>query len=280
MISSNSNSNSTPSSQSPIAKNSFANNSIVKNQTSSSSQSQLSFDVDSFDFKPLSEGLGFHHEEKVPTLNNYQFTKNENRFQVKSNLGTGPAVSTSSSLNFGPHQASLQQPTQQHGLEAFYNSPKTPLNPSIGQASPSINRPNKIVKIIDASPKEIFQAWLLDISVVSFIFLINIALFIFLAPSFLSGLKDLTLITQLAPYLLTLFSTYYFIYFFLTDLLPSGSFGQSKLGLKLISTNGKELLLSDRVIRDLLVMVGFIGLGIPNFFNWQGQLTETKMIKI
>lgn len=223
-------------------------------------------------FKPMTKGLGFHHDTKRPSFKpapKEVKAFGSNKASVASSLNTLPSASikniiTTVNVNHMPS-----------GLEAFYGT-----KPAEAQLIFEERVDVKAEKILSqkAAPQLAqFFAWVVDVLViVSFVALTEVLLVLasgieFRMYSRLISSNDLAIFTA------AIFSIYYLLYFTILDL--GSSPGKTVLGIRLTKTNGKEVSVKHTFLRALISLVSGVALFLPMLLDFQGRLSDTKLVK-
>ena len=222
------------------------------------------FNLDDFDFKPLNKGLGFHQEERkngiLPTNNkNISVTRG-----VKSPVAAGLGISNPNVADKGIQSM--------NALSAFYSESQTEEVEEI-----LTNVLNEAVEYKTAKTLNQFAAWFLDLVIVLAISSSLLGLFVLV-----SGLSIAKFYQVIGPNDLILFgassfSIFYLSYFSILDLQSTP--GKSLLNLQLLRENNKEVSLRDSFLRSLITLLSFVTLGLPCLIDFQGKLTDTKVVE-
>lgn len=227
------------------------------------------FDISEDSFKPVTKGLGFHHENKK--INTFKSTPKEiKQLSAKSNK-----LSTKSLLNeISTSNKSVATKSVPSGLEAFY-----------GQSNKAEFEEKKVVEKNSAPVRKLelasnlsqFSAWIIDMLLVaSFSLVTTILLILVSGMSFQSFLKIIPIL-DLAIFSSVLFSIYYLLYFTVLDL--SATPGKIIMGIRLIRTNDKNVEVKHTFTRAFVSLLSFVALFLPMVIDFQGRLSDTKVVK-
>lgn len=209
---------------------------------SKSIHANLDFDLDDFDFKPVTKGLGFHHnKETEKTVRTYQ----------------------------RPQQKPVTDPYKRESVSVSINPIK---NKEV---------PKKIVLSKTEIKKEVRSARM-GIQFTGFIFdlIILSSLQIALNIIFLkiAKLESLTQFMEFSWVEQTLFFAFTFMFYFtLLDLVASP--GKKIFSMRLKSTTSKKVTIDQTLIRSVVTLLSFLTLGMPLLFDFQGKLSDTKLIE-
>ena len=201
------------------------------------------FDIESYRLKPLNKGLGFHEKEQ-------------------GRQSTRPSL-----------KAGLEKRLERNdSLKAFYEMP------------PAGNKkvPVNVVEEDRETEEHVqFFGWLLDlllVGVISSAFIVGLGLFAYFfgKTSVETVILTLSRIDGLAG-MGVLFVITYLLYFTYGDI--GTSFGKKFFGMKLVAKSGKSLTSKMTFIRSSATLLSLCLLGIPAWFDVQGQLSGTKVVR-
>ena len=206
----------------------------------------LDFDLDDFDFKPVTKGLGFHHEKEKAKKTNPQLRTPR------------PAVSRR-----------IQTKPETQKLSAPYKEVELDLN---------------IIKKQDATKtkKVTQQKARMGLQFTAFVFDLIIILavqglmnFLFLKVVELDSITRFIEFTWIEQSLF--FSFLFLFYFTLLDVVASP--GKKIFSIRLISTVRDKVAIDQTLVRSVVTLFSFITVGMPLFFDFQGKLSDTKAIE-
>jgi len=214
----------------------------------------VDFDEDSFSFRPLTEGLGFHQE----------------RHLKKSKIIVSP-TSTSAS-KFKTSRISMSRELSNVNFTANSES-KGHLSSSgeleILAKSSSKERANWGYRLL---------AWLIDLTVVLLMLLPTMFFVVLIADINLENIFTIIGPSELAFFSTGLFLFYYLFYFSILDLSEMGTVGKSLFRLKLEKIDRSRLKMADTLIRSLISLASVFSLGFFSLIDLAGKLTETQII--
>lgn len=227
------------------------------------------FDISEDSFKPVTKGLGFHHENKK--LNSFKSTPKE----TKSVLTKNNKISTHSLLNeISTANKKVATKSVPSGLEAFYGQTNI-VEMEERKIEEKISVPTKKLEL--ASNFSQFSAWVIDMLLVaSFSLVTTILLILVSGMSFQSFLKVIPML-DLTIFSSVLFSIYYLLYFTVLDL--SATPGKIIMGIRLVRTNDKSVEVKHTFMRALVSLLSFVALFLPMIIDFQGKLSDTKVVK-
>ncbi|WP_127715330.1 RDD family protein [Halobacteriovorax sp. HLS] len=222
------------------------------------------FNLDEFDFKPLNEGLGFHQEERrngiLPTNNNKNISVSRSHSAVRtSSLGiSNPKVADKGIQSMNALSAFYEE-TQPEQVEVELK--KTLTEESFYQVTSSSRQ---------------FGAWLVDISVVTLMSISLLGLFVLVSGLKVSQFYQIIGPNDLLIFGASAFSIFYLSYFSILDLQTTP--GKSMFKIKLVKENNQPVSLKDSFLRSFITVISFVTLGLPCIIDFQGKLTDTKVV--
>lgn len=163
-------------------------------------------------------------------------------------------------------------------LAAFYSEKTTISNEIQTLSKPTLKRAKKekVLKNKNAPAFIQLSAFIIDLVLVVMATGVTTGLLVVI-----SGLDYNLLVSalgeiEIAKFLISLFVIYYLSYFTIIDM--AGSVGKSVMGIRLIQSEGKPLKVKNTFARAAFSLVGFIALGFPNIMDFQGKLSDTKLV--
>lgn len=225
----------------------------VKNQKNNPA---IMDDID-FDFKPITSGLGFHHQKAT---------------DVK------PVV-TERTVAVSPLSQPMASPKKsentiyQSDLSLFY-----------GQA-PQQTIPATELKVeetkyyrLATKPQRVF-AYLTDLLLISSI--LGIVLTV-MARTISMDLVEVwaTYPNEITPLVVTLFCGFYLMYFSIFEKASQSTLGKNLFGIRVTGLNDKSLPLMSLIVRSTVSLLNFVSLGLFSYFDLQSKVTNSKVIRI
>lgn len=231
------------------------------------------FNINEDSFKPMTKGLGFHHEQKRKSFTpapkeakSFNSTKPNRPSALLSPLSNQSKVATASQLP--------------SGLEAFYGTSTNTNSQMKEEAIKLDDQKNKMEITLNyplASNTSQLLAWLIDLSLVaSFVAITGIFLVLASGIQF-SILMKLISPQDLAIFTASIFSIYYLLYFTILDL--SVSPGKTILGIRLLRVDETNVSVKNTFTRALVSLLSGIALFLPLLLDFQGRLSDTKVVK-
>lgn len=247
----------------------------MENQTSHQDQqvkdpsinfSASEFNLDDFDFKPLNEGLGFHQEERkngiLPTNNN-----KVNNISVTR----GTVAPKTKALGVSNPKVADKGLQSMNALSAFYDETQ---KEEVAQ-SPIEEVVVKELKL--ASSASQFFAWIIDLVLVAAISASLLGLFVLVSGLNVTQFYQVIGPNDLIYFSAASFSIFYLSYFSILDLQATP--GKSLMKVKLIREDNSDISLKDSFLRSFITLISFVTLGLPCLIDFQGKLTDTKVVE-
>ena len=262
------------------------------NSLTSKNTPPIKVDLDEFQinedtFKPMTRGLGFHQDTKRPSFKPAPK-------EVKA-FGSAKAPTATTSLNssfntslnsipstLGQNNKTANKAAQlPSGLEAFYGAkpaaPETSNNLFEKNLTKEDAKKEKAVAYSAAPQSSQFLAWVIDILVIASFVILTGGLLIFASGIEFNMYSRLISTKDLAIFTVAIFSIYYVLYFTILDL--SASPGKTIFGLRLVKTDGEEVTVKNTFSRAMISLLSGIALFLPMLLDFQGRLTDTKVVK-
>lgn len=218
----------------------------------------MDFDLENFDFKPITSGLGFHQEPKVETQ---EIPKAVPVRRERKPVSPYQKLE-SSTENFFPSD-----------LESFYASASQEK-----EAPRVITRAREIKPLLDASASERIAAYLLDLALVlSAVSLTGLTMTRVLGLR-LAEVAD-RYSNEATPLMLTLFVGYYLIYFSVFEKSETSTLGKSIFSLRVSSLEEDELTLGKLLMRSALSLFNFVSLGLFSYYDLQSKMSRSKVVR-
>lgn len=212
-------------------------------------------DID-FDFKPITSGLGFHHQKTTEAKP--IFTERT----VAVAPMPQPAVAPKKEMNI-----------YQNDLSLFYGQSQT--------------EEDVVPEKIEIKEKKYYQlatrgtrvtAYLMDLFFVASILSVVLTV---MARTIRMDLMDIwtQYPNEITPLVLTLFCGFYLIYFSIFEKTGQSTLGKSIFGLRVVGLDDKPLSLMSLFARTSVSLLNFISLGLFSYFDLQNKIAQSKVIK-
>lgn len=243
----------------------------------------IKIDLDEFQisedtFKPMTRGLGFHHDTKRPSFKpapkevkafgSAKSPMNQSLNSMPTSIGATPKST--------PNAA--QMPS---GLEAFYGAkPADPVAQNLFEKP--IHEKVEIKKEKTISAKSASQtsqlfAWVIDILVIASFVALTGALLVFASGIEFNMYSRLISPQDLMIFGAAIFSIYYLLYFTILEL--SSTPGKTIFGIRLVTSSGSEVTVKHTFTRALISLLSGVALFLPMLLDFQGRLSDTKVMK-
>lgn len=227
------------------------------------------FDIESYDFKPVTKGLGFHGEKenhKVMKVSEVKRKINSTRLKTQS-------TSISGQLNSSPMTKTLSGGLMS-GIDAIYNSEQE-------TKTKSVAKKNHAKKIVFKAPghAELISAYFIDALVVTTVTMTLFFAFYGIVFKEINFGATISFIKSSWGFFLVFFSLTYISYF--TILGPIDSLGKKVFG---ISQRDEEKCQKRVTIRQSFISV-FISLlsipllFVPVLFDFHNKIAGIKIVK-
>lgn len=227
------------------------------------------FDIDSFDIKPVTKGLGFHDNASKgvrPTV------------KRKSSVGPTPARAQAQTKTPGYLQSTPQtvsDPNLLSGIDALYGNQPAPKKEK-KEVSQKLETKRKVK---EAETAEQIFSYLIDASIIVGITSLLFTSFFMFAFKKFNGDMMMYFLRDSIPFIAVLSSLIYITYFTLLE--PVGTIGKRFLGLgTFISGTEKRSSIKTSFSRAFVSLLSLPLLGIPLILDFHGKLSDTRVLKI
>lgn len=206
-----------------------------------------------FDFKPITSGLGFHHQKTTETK------------PVVLERKAAPAQFQ----NFEEKKETVYQ----NDLSIFYGNQN---NQEMNVETPKKVKEEKIVRL--ASRPERVAAYLSDL-----LFIVSV-LGIVLTVMARTISMDIVEVwssypAEITPLVLTLFCGFYIMYFSIFEKTGQSTIGKYIFKLKVTTLDNKSPALTALILRTVVSLLNFASLGLFSYFDLQDKVTASKVVK-
>jgi uncharacterized RDD family membrane protein YckC len=227
-----------------------------KNQKKTNNQS---LDDIEFDFKPITSGLGFHHQKSN---------------EVKP-VFTERTVAVSPLPQQAPSLQKKDMNVYQNDLSMFYNNQASTPAPMLELVEEKISE-EKYYRLASKSQRVV--AYIVDLFFVASVLAIVLTV---MAKTINMDLMDIwsQYPNEITPLVMTLFCGFYLIYFSVFDKTGS-TLGKSMFNLRVTDKNDKSLSLVALNLRSTVSLLNFVSLGLFSYFDLQNKVTGSKVIRM
>lgn len=225
------------------------------------------FNLDEDSFKPMTKGLGFHHEQKKSS---FKVAPKESK--TFASAKTQPMLNSLSTKN-------TKTIATQHipsGLEAFYGTKAQAKSAEFFELE--VEEKIDLKKnFIEASALSQFGAWIIDLLLIASFEIFTGALLILASGIEFKVLARLVSTQDLIAFSGAIFSIYYLLYFTILDLTASP--GKTLFGIKLVKSDKGNVAVKNTFTRALVSLLSAVALFLPMLLDFQGRLSDTKLVK-
>jgi uncharacterized RDD family membrane protein YckC len=240
------------------------------------------FQINEDTFKPMTKGLGFHQDTKRPSFKpspKEVRTFGSAKAPLKASLG-GMSASTLGQANVSNNAKPVMGNQLPSGLEAFYGKSQTSKEET-NLFEQQIIIEEKIITnktTVKVAPQMAqFFAWIIDVLVITSFVALTGALLVFASGIDYKMFSRLISSQDLAMFTAAIFSIYYLLYFTILDL--SATPGKTIFAIRLIRADGGPVSVKHTFARSLISLFSGVALFLPMLLDFQGRLSETKVVK-
>lgn len=226
--------------------------------------------LENLDFKPITEGLGFHHSLKE-------------KKEIKTNLNM-QAGALKKELETRVHQLQkeatpVETKINRGDLAPFYEETvKEETKPSeILLTRVQENKEEKKIEI--ASFVLRFGAWLIDVSLIVFSLAVMLVGIIYFSDFPIETLSVMMISSEVVSSFSFIGIAIYIFYFSVLDKTKYSTFGKNVVGLKVVGIDNKEISLIRSFVRTFIVVCSTPFLGIPILLDVPNIFTDTQVIR-
>jgi uncharacterized RDD family membrane protein YckC len=207
-----------------------------------------------FDFKPITSGLGFHHQRSTP--------------EVRPVVSERPRPIERRDLT-GPAQPSVYQ----NDLSIFYGpgqSEELPLPKSKGpEATPTLKMVPKGIRVV---------AYLIDLGIIG-----AAVSLVLTTMTRTSGMRLMEVWRQfpheITPLVLTLAIGSFVLYFSVLEKTVASTPGKNLFKLRVVTADGRVPGLNALLGRTLISLANFISLGLFSWFDLQSKASGLRVVR-
>jgi uncharacterized RDD family membrane protein YckC len=223
---------------------------------SSSTRSAQDFSMEDLDFKPITSGLGFHHNKTTSEI--------KPAFVEK----TIPAPSPKQPVK--PVVKDMQ--VYQNDLSLFYNKAEIPKNDFTEEL-----RSDVLPKAATSAQR--ILSYIVDLGLVTSVLAIVLTVMARMAEMDLVDMWS-SFPNEMLPLTLTLFVGFYLMYFSIFEKTLSSTLGKSLFGIRVVDVNGRTPTLLQLIMRSFLMLMNFLSVGLFSYFNLQDKVSNTKVVHL
>ncbi len=217
----------------------------------------VDLDLEDFDFKPITSGLGFNHAKTTTDLKPVFLDK--------------PAMPRETTVS-RPHQQPVRKEMNvyQNDLSMFYGQS------DVMKAEPvKEEKAEKVYRL--ASKTDRIVAYVLDMSLIGSVLSVMLMM--------MSRATDMEIMAaweqypnEVTPLVMTLFCGFYLLYFSISEKTGS-TLGKSMMNLRIVDMDNRSQNFMTLMVRSLISLANFASLGLFSWFDLQNKATGSKVIK-
>lgn len=220
--------------------------------------------MDDIDFKPITSGLGFHHQKPQDVKPVF----------LDKTVPTPVSTPMNSPMNApSPRQ---EMSVYQNDLSLFYGANQAAPVASVAQPVPA----EKVEKIyLLATRTQRILAFIFDLFAIGGV--LGIVLTI-MARTISMDLLDVwtSFPHEITPLVLVLFCGFYLIYFSIFEKAPCSTIGKTMLGLRVVTSENEPQSFGTLLLRSTVTLANFLSLGLFAWFDLQNKMTNSKVIRV
>lgn len=214
------------------------------------------FDLDNFDFKPITSGLGFHQQTKTEVKPAFVETAIPKPVVAPKKVAAAPAT------------------LYQNDLSLFYDHQTTQAPKPVMEEE----KPEKQITYKTAGRLQRSFAYVLDLAVVGSLLTLTLtamarAMDMDLIEAWMAFPHDIT------PLALTLFCGFYLIYFSVMEKASGSTIGKNLMDLKVVSQVEESLGFSTLLLRSFISLLNFVSLGLFFWYDLQSKISQTRVVR-
>jgi uncharacterized RDD family membrane protein YckC len=222
--------------------------------------------MDEFDFKPITEGLGFHHS--IAEKSKIKAKLKSQQKSLQTDLDHRAQLLKTAAPDSKPHVEHMGE------LAAFYNNEEfNPANVAPLVKSEAVAHLNP-----EVSMGVRFVAWIVDLAVVTFMFITAIISILFASDMPLDLINPVMISNDLSVSFVAIFLMFYTFYFTFLDKTEYSTLGKRLFNIKL-SGMLRGPTLFNTLNRTILSLCSVFTLGLLSMLSLQDSLTDTKVVK-
>lgn len=243
----------------------------VNNKKTNETVKDILFDIEELDevnFRPVTSGLGFHHEE-VQKKRTIHTLKKRSSPLTKPNTPI-KARSTARSSVLNPASTTVSKDS----LSSIYGNMSRAKITVTAKETP---KENIETQIVEASSVKKIMAWGLDFLLINFLVSATFSLFALSSGFPLKTILGMFSLKELGIFYGIIYSLYYLAYFSILD--SNQTLGKAMMKIKMVSTDDKRSDIQSSFFRAFITLLGHGLLFFPMVLDFQGKLSDTKVIE-
>ena len=234
-------------------------------------------------FKPLTKGLGFHHspKEEGDLHGSLQMRQKELGRSLEERAAVLAKTQKTQETSIPSTQNGAMDGHKDMGdLAPFYNSPVSSAEVELNILDEAQPQATSLMKSEEANMALRFIAFNVDLAII-----ISVLAVTFLSTIISSGISLMVIRDNLSAqflmtYILPISMLFYFFYFSFFDKTAFSTPGKKLMGLRVCSHDeSKRVKMSQAFLRSIIVALSVLSAGALGLLDFQGKLTETRVVK-
>jgi uncharacterized RDD family membrane protein YckC len=211
-------------------------------------------------FKPITDGLGFHHSIKEEK--EIKQDLNTKKIQLKDNLENRAKNLNMRSVNVEEKALNMGE------LAPFYQDTS-----SENKVELNLNKKEEV--LLEASIEKRILAWAIDLCVISTLLATCLIGVVFIADVPLAFLRENLVEIDILIASLLLSTMFYVFYFTFLEKTDFSTIGKRVLNLKVLRDDGKPISMLQSFSRSVLTLLSLLTLGLGSILKIQDKLTDS-----
>ncbi len=218
-------------------------------------------ELEDFDFKPITSGLGFHHPKTTS--------------EIKPSMMERATITTAQPLR--PMQVKAVKPDMsvyQNDLSLFYGHAQK--NAEAIMQEQKEDRPEKMIRTANRSERVL--AYSLDLILIGSV--LSIVLMMMARATGMDLMQAWTEYpNEMTPLAVTLFAGFYIGYFSIFEKSSSSTLGKGLLSIRVVDDMNQDPRFIILIMRSIITLANFASLGLFSWFDLQNKVTGIKIIR-
>ena len=228
--------------------------------------------LDNFDFKPITDGLGFHHslKEKKQIKTDLSIQSEALKKELETRVDLLSAANDQTKDTSSIHRGDLAP---------FYASELE--EKKVSEIELGLEPKEEIQKVKAPSMFIRFSAWAVDLFILALLMFITFSSILLISEVPLETLSLLMLNDEIITSIAFISLMFYVFYFSFFDKTTYSSLGKNIFNLQVKHVNkSKRLGLIQVFMRTLITVISLPLLGLPIALNIHNKLTDTKVVTV
>lgn len=242
------------------------NKNISENTSSKTAAHLLRDSVEEFEFRPITEGLGFNRNAEK---------KGEQRIKGFNSTEPlpGEKISIDNSFPMGDLTPFYKQTPNSS------NKNKVAINEKLAEVSTSKPVKKKEESLVLANRYELLLSWLIDMAICLSLVALTATFLVFASGVSSELILKILSVNTVVTYLTFLLLSFYICYFSFLDTFCDGTFGKFALNLRITSEGKSSVSFKGALFRAMISFCSLFAFGLPLILNFQGMISGTRILK-